>query len=83
MDHQVQLLAPHRTTQISNFISESIVQMLLELCRLDAMPTALGNLFQYLNIVLLYLWWLLIYAGNKIVSCYIDGCAFCSLLRNQ
>jgi len=71
------------TTQNSNPVSEIIVQMLLELCRLDAMPTALGNLFQYLNIVLLYLWWLLIYAGNKIVSCYIDGCAFCSLLRNQ
>ena len=30
-DYRVQLLAPHRTTQKSNHISESIVQTLLEL----------------------------------------------------
>ena len=30
-DHQVQLLAPHRTTQKSKQRSESIVQMLLKL----------------------------------------------------
>ena len=52
-DHWVQLLAPHRTTQKSNYLSESSVQMLLELQQLGAMPTALGRLFQRLSTF----WW--------------------------
>ena len=37
-DHQLQLLAPHRTTQKSNPVSESVVQMLLELWLLEVGP---------------------------------------------
>ena len=36
-DHGVQLLAPHRITQKSDFMSESVVQMLLQLWQLGAM----------------------------------------------
>ena len=51
-DHGVQLLAPHRTTPKSD-ICQSVVQMLLELCQLGAMTTALGCLFQGLTTF----WW--------------------------
>jgi len=44
-DHQVQLPVPHRTPQNLNPMSESIVQMLLELQQLVVMTTALGSLF--------------------------------------
>jgi len=44
-DDQVQLLAPHSTAQNSNPMSESGVQMLLELQQLGVLPTAMGNLF--------------------------------------
>ena len=44
-DHGVQLLAPHSTTQNSNYISESTVQMLFELQQISATTTALGSLF--------------------------------------
>ena len=44
-DHQVQVIALHRTTQNSDHISESIVQMLLELQRPGAVTTALGSQF--------------------------------------
>ena len=44
-DHQVQLLAPHRTTQKSDHMSESIVWMVFELRQLCAMTTALGSPF--------------------------------------
>jgi len=44
-DHQVQLPAPlSRPTSNPNPMSESIVQMLLELQQLEAMPIALGSL---------------------------------------
>jgi len=43
--HWVQLLAPYRTTQNSNPVSESTVQTLLELRQFGAMPTAPGRLF--------------------------------------
>lgn len=46
--HWVQLQAPHSTTQKSHQISESIVQMLLELWQLCAMTASLGTLFQCL-----------------------------------
>lgn len=42
-EHRVQLLAPHRTTQKPNPMSESGVQTLFSLQdRLGAVPTALG-----------------------------------------
>ena len=41
----VHLLAPHRTTQKSDHMSESIVQMLLELRQLCAMTTVLSSPF--------------------------------------
>jgi len=41
----MQLVAPHRIVQNSNPMSESAVQMLLELHQLGAMPTALGSPF--------------------------------------
>lgn len=44
-DHQIQVLAPQRTTQNSNRVSESIVQMLLDLWRFTAATAALGNHF--------------------------------------
>lgn len=43
--HRVQLLAPHRTIQKSNLMSESTIQTPLELRQLRTMPTALGSLF--------------------------------------
>ena len=51
-DHQVQLLVPHSTNQNSEPVSESTVQMLLELWQLGAMSTALGSLFHATA-----LWW--------------------------
>ena len=39
------ILAPHRITQNPNPMSESTIQMLLELQQLRAVPTALGSLF--------------------------------------
>jgi len=42
----VQPLAPDRTSQNPNPMSESIVQMLLELPQLGAVPPALGSLCQ-------------------------------------
>ena len=42
-DHQVQLSAPHYTTQNPNPMSERFVQTPLELWQLGAMPTALGK----------------------------------------
>jgi len=45
MDHEVQLWAPQRTTQNSNPVLESIVQMLLELQQVGAMTTAPRRLF--------------------------------------
>ena len=44
-DHWVQLLALHRTTQNSNPMPESGIQMLLEFWQLGTVPTALGSLF--------------------------------------
>ena len=44
-DHWNELLAPHRSTQISNSMIESVVQMPLELQQLGAVPAALGSLF--------------------------------------
>jgi len=44
-DHSVQTLLPHKTTQKPNPMSEGIVQMLLELWQLRAVPTALGSPF--------------------------------------
>jgi len=43
-DHRVQLLAPLRAAQQSDCMSESVVQMLLELWKLGAMPSALESL---------------------------------------
>jgi len=43
--HQVQLMAPHRTTQKSNPMTKSIVQTPLELQCHRAMATALSSLF--------------------------------------
>ena len=39
-------MAPHRTTQQSDHMSKSILQMLPELQQLGAMPTALDSLFR-------------------------------------
>ena len=50
-DHQVQLLAPHKTTQKSGHKSGSLVQTLLELWQLGAVTTALPSLFQCLIIL--------------------------------
>jgi len=44
-DRCVQLLALHSTTQNSTPMSESSVQMLLELWQISALPAALGSLF--------------------------------------
>ena len=44
-DHWVQLLGAHSTTQNSNPLSESTVQLLLEFQQLGAVTTALGSLF--------------------------------------
>ena len=44
-EDSVHLLTPHRTTQYSNLMSESIAQVLLELQQLEAMTTAPGRLF--------------------------------------
>ena len=44
-DHWVQLLVPHRTIQHWNPMSESIVQKLFKLQKLEAMTTALGSMF--------------------------------------
>lgn len=41
----VHLLAPQRTTQKSDHMSESIIQVLLELWQLRDVTTALGSLF--------------------------------------
>ena len=46
MNYQVHLLVPHRTTQNSNTMFETIAQTLLELWQLGAMIIALGSLFQ-------------------------------------
>ena len=47
--HRAQPLAPHRSTQKSDHMTESVVQMLLELQQLVAMTTALRSLFQCLT----------------------------------
>ena len=44
-DHGVQLLAPHGTTQNSNLVSESTVQMLIVLQQLSSMTASLRSLF--------------------------------------
>lgn len=47
--HQIQDLAPQRTTQNSNHMSESTVQMLLDFWQLCTVTTALGNHFPVPN----------------------------------
>ena len=50
-DHRVQLLAPQKTTQKSDPVSESVAQMLLELWQSGAVTTVLGSLFQGPNTI--------------------------------
>lgn len=44
--YRVTLPAPHSTIQNSNPVSESVVQMLLKLQQIEAVPTAPGSLFR-------------------------------------
>ena len=44
--HQFQIRAPHRITKKSNLVSESIIEILLEIQQLEAVTTALGSLLQ-------------------------------------
>lgn len=48
-DHQIQDLAPQRTTQNSNHMSESTVQMLLDFWQFSTVTAALGNHFSVSN----------------------------------